>query len=156
MTGRSWEMLEGLDPGDVEAILGLSTTLSMKQGERLFDLGDDATHVFFVDSGRIRLTLPLSVGDRRVDAMVGERIPGHLVGWSGLIPPHKFTVMAVASESSRIVSLPREALLAYFMTHPEAGFMAYSNLARIVGQRLQVFQTLWIREMQHVVKSKTS
>jgi hypothetical protein len=29
-----------------------------------------------------------------------------------------------------------------------------SNLARIVGQRLTIFQTMWIRELQRVVEKQ--
>ena len=83
-------------------------------------------------------------------------MPGHLLGWSGLIPPHRFTVKASAAENTELLALTRAPLLAHFEGNPKVGHIVFSNLARIVGQRLQVFQTLWIREMQHVVKTKTT
>jgi len=156
MHNPSWDLFEDLPPDKVDALLTLASPISLLEGEELFVLGDEADRVFLVVSGQIRLTLPLSVGERQVDVMVGERRPGHLVGWSGLIPPHRFTVKAVAAADAELLALARPILLAYFKDMPEVGYLVYSNLARIVGQRLQVFQTIWVREMQHVVKTKTT
>ncbi len=156
MPNPSWDLFEGLAPDKVDALLTLASPLSLTEGEELFVLGDEADRVFLVVSGQVRLTLPLNVGERQVDIMVGERMPGHLVGWSGLIPPHRFTFKAAAAADTELLALARTSLLAYFNEMPEVGYLVYSNLARIVGQRLQVFQTIWVREMQHVVKTKTT
>jgi len=156
MPPPSWDILENLSSSEVTAILSLARPLNLQEGEELFGLGDEADRVFLVVHGLVKLTLPLTVGDSRMDAMVGERRPGHLVGWSGLIPPHRFTVKASAAENTELLALARVSLLAHFQGRPEVGTIVFSNLARIVGQRLQVFQTLWIREMQHVVKTKTA
>ena len=156
MPSPDWDLFENLPRQGVDALLALASPLSIREGEGLFDIGDDANGVFLVETGQVRLTLPISIGDRQVPVMVGERGPGHMVGWSGLIPPHRFTVQAFAVSETEVLSLPRRSVLALFDERPDLGYSVYLNLARIVGQRLQVFQTMWIREMQHVVKSKTA
>jgi len=156
MPHPNWDLFENLPPEEVDALLSLASPTSFGNGKELFGLGDEATGVFLVVSGQVRLTLPLRVGERQVDVMVGERMAGHLVGWSGLIPPYRFTVKAAAAPDTELLALARPSLLAFFDEKPDVGYMVYSNLARIVGQRLQVFQTMWVREMQHVVKTKTT
>jgi CRP/FNR family transcriptional regulator len=156
MPHPSWDLFDGLPPDEVDGLLSLASPIALHEGEELFGLGDEANRIFLVVSGQVRLTLPLSVGERQVDVMVGERMPGHMVGWSGLIPPHRFTFKAVAVPDTELLVLARPPLLAFFNEKPHVGYLVYSNLARIVGQRLQLFQTMWVREMQHVVKTKTT
>ncbi len=152
----AWDLFEGLSRADVAGLLDLALPRSLGAGEELFGLGADAKEAFLVESGQVRLTLPLRVGDGEVDVMVGERMAGHMVGWSGLIPPHRFTVKGTATTATRLLALPRLSIQAHFQERPDLGYAVFSNLSKIVGQRLQVFQTMWIREMQHVVKSKTT
>ena len=156
MPNPEWDLFENLPPEQVNALLSLASPKSLPEGEELFGLGDEGKEVFLVAGGHVKLTLPVNVGDRQLDVMVGEMTPGHLVGWSGLIPPHRFTVRAVAAEDTKLLLLPRQDLLAFFSENPKVGHLVYSNLARIVGQRLMVFQTMWIREIQHVVKTRAS
>jgi hypothetical protein len=52
--------------------------------------------------------------------------------------------------------LPRARLIAFFDANPAAGYVVLRNLAAIVGQRLQVFQAMWLREMQRFVESRAS
>ncbi len=75
------------------------------------------------------------------------------VGWSALIPPYRFTL-----NGRRPSSTPRcwrsraSALLEHFAAHPAVGYLVARNVAAVVGQRLQVFQAMWLREMQRVVE----
>jgi hypothetical protein len=41
-----------------------------------------------------------------------------------------------------------------FSASPEVGYAVTLNLAAVIGQRLQVFQTMWLREMQRVVEMR--
>ena len=71
-----------------------------------------------------------------------------MVGWSGLVPPHRYTLNASAPLVTELLALPRAALLAHFAACPAVGYVVCRNLAGIVGQRLQVLQAMWLREMQ--------
>jgi CRP/FNR family cyclic AMP-dependent transcriptional regulator len=156
MSHPNWDLFDGLTAEQVSQVLSLASPKLFQQGKELFYLGEEAGELFLVVSGKVRLTLPLTVGNRELDVMVGESMSGNMLGWSGLIPPHRFTVKGVAMAETEVLSFPRPSLLAFLAENPVVGYAVMSNLARIVGQRLQVFQTMWIREMQHVVKSKTA
>jgi CRP-like cAMP-binding protein len=155
MPTPTWDLLDGLGADDAETVLSLASKLHLREGETVFGLGDEALAVYLVVDGSVRLTLPITIGTRQVDGMVGERAAGHMVGWSGLVPPHRFTVKATAHSATVLLCLQRSDLLELFTHRPAMGSTIYRNVARIVGQRLQVFQALWIREMQHVVKART-
>jgi len=154
MLGTDSDLLRGLSPDDSSQILLLGETAGLSAGEVVFELGDEARALFLVREGRVELTLPMRVGGRQEDVPVEERMPGQMLGWSGLVPPHRFTLKATAAVETELLALPREALQEFFVSRPEVGLAVMSNLATIVGQRFQVFQTMWLRQMQRAVEMR--
>lgn len=146
------ELLRNVPAADAARVLALGRTTQLASGDVLFGLGAAAEGIFLIRQGRIALTLPIKAGGRDEDILVEERVPGQTVGWSGLIPPHRFTLKATALLATEVLVLPRAALLDHFASHPETGYAVVANVAAIVGQRLQVFQAMWLREIQRVVE----
>lgn len=151
------ELLNGLSAAEAAQVLELGTRVIVPNGTSLFQLGDPAYRLFLVERGRIKLTLPMRVREREEDIFVEERGPGQAVGWSALIPPYRFTLGATAAAlDAEVIALPREALLQYFAANPVAGHKIAVNLAVVVGHRLQLFQTMWLREMQRTVEVRSA
>lgn len=151
------ELVNGLSSAEAEQVLGLGTRTIVPTGTSLFQLGDPADRLFLVERGRIKLTLPMRVRGQEEDVFVEERGPGQVVGWSALIPPYRFTLSATAAvHSAEVITLPREELLRYFGSNPVAGHKIALNLAVVVGHRLQLFQTMWLREMQRTVEVRSA
>jgi len=51
-----------------------------------------------------------------------------------------------------LLALSRQALRDHFASHPAVGYAVALNLATVIGQRLQLFQAMWLREMQRTVE----
>jgi CRP/FNR family cyclic AMP-dependent transcriptional regulator len=152
MTNGQPELVRGLPPDEADRVMALGSRVTLASGSVLFRLGAEADSVFLIERGRITLTLPMQIGDREEDVLVDERLPGQIVGWSGLIPPHLFTLKATAPLETEVRALSRAALLDHFSSHPDVAYAAMRNLAAVIGQRLQVFQAMWLREMQRMVE----
>lgn len=150
------DLLSGFSPSEVERVLALGTRRIIPTGASLFRLGDPAEHLFLTERGRIRLTLPMQVRGREENILVEERSPGQTVGWSALIPPYRFTLTASVPLETEVIALPREALREYFASNPHAGYQVALNLAVVMGHRLQLFQTMWMREMQRTVEVRSA
>ncbi len=151
------ELLNGLSSAEAEQVLALGASVIVPSETSLFKLGDPADRLFLVERGRIRLTLPMPVRGREENIFVEERNPGQAVGWSALIPPYRFTLTASAAPSeAKVMALPRKALLEYISAHPAAGYKIALNLAVVIGHRLQLFQTMWLREMQRTVEVRSA
>lgn len=146
------ELLQGLAPADAEKVLSLGTRRRISAGSSLFRLGELAQCLYLVESGRMRLTLPLQIGERKEEILVEEKGPGQTVGWSALIPPYRFTLSAVAAVDTEVVALTPEALHGFFESAPTVGARLCLNLALIVGHRLQTLQAMWLREIQRTVE----
>ena len=152
MAGNESDLLKGILPDDASRILLLGTRKACAPGEVLFEMGDEARALYLVDEGRVDLTLPMRVGGRQEHVAVEERVPGQMLGWSALVPPHRFTLKATAAVETLLLALPRTDLQALFSSRPEVGLAVLTNLAAIVGQRFQVFQTMWLRQVQRAVE----
>jgi CRP-like cAMP-binding protein len=148
------DLLAGLPDDAVEEITSLGFPVTLSKGHVLFDLGDPADKLYVLRSGNVALSLPMTVRGSERDILVEERSPGQTVGWSALVPPHRFTLKATASIDSEVLALPREPLLGHLREHPEVGYTITRNVAAVVGHRLQVLQAMWLREIQRVVELK--
>jgi CRP-like cAMP-binding protein len=146
------DLLQGLDQSEAERVLALGKRMVLTSGAELFHLGDSADSIYLVARGRIRLTLPMQVRSREEDVLVEERSSGQTVGWSALIPPYRFTLTALAPLETEVIALSRDALDNYFASHPATGYAVSLNLASVIGQRLQLFQAMWLREVQRMVE----
>jgi CRP/FNR family transcriptional regulator, cyclic AMP receptor protein len=150
------ELLNGLSQPEVEQVLELGTKLIVPSGTFLFRLGDPADRLFLIERGRIRLSLPMQIRGQQEDILVEERSAGQTTGWSTLIPPYRFTLNAAAQVETEVIALPREALREYLAAYPVAGQKVAMNLAAVIGHRLQLFQTMWLREMQRAVEVRSA
>jgi CRP-like cAMP-binding protein len=146
------DLLAGLEEDAAASVLALGSRVGLAAGEVLFNLGDAAESLFIVEKGRIALTLPMKVRGREQDVLIEDRSAGQALGWSAIVPPHHFTLKATASVDTEVLAIPRTALFAHFTAHPDVGYAVTRNVSAVVGQRLQVFQTMWVREMQRVVE----
>jgi CRP-like cAMP-binding protein len=136
----------------MEQALALGTHVSLASGVELFGLGSPADRLFLIEKGRVKLTLPIQIRGGEQDMLVEERTAGQTIGWSALIPPYRFTLKAKTLAETELVALSREALQSLFAASPEVGSRVSLNLAAVIGQRLQLFQAMWLREIQRVVE----
>ena len=148
------DLLKGLVPEDAKGVLALGKSVAIAAGEELFHLGDAADSIYVVARGRLRLTLPMQVRSREEDILVEERSSGQTVGWSALIPPYQFTLTATAPLETEVIAFSREALTSYFAAHPDTGYTLTMNLSSVIGHRLQLFQAMWLREIQRMVEMR--
>jgi CRP-like cAMP-binding protein len=142
----------GLSEEETAALVALGTVRPLTRGETLFRLGTAADALYVVESGRVALSLPMHIRNGEEEVVIEEKQPGDTVGWSGLVPPHRFTLNATAAVPSEVRAFPRAALLAHFRANPAVGYVVTGNVSAVMGHRLQVFQTMWLREMQRAVE----
>lgn len=146
------ELFVGLPSHQIEQALAFGSRVTLRSGAELFTIGTEADRIFIVERGRIKLTLPMQVRGRDQDVLVEEMGPGQTVGWSALVPPYRFTLKATAPVETEVIALSRDALRELFADDPAAGYTVTMNLAAVIGERLQLFQAMWLREMQRTVE----
>ncbi len=142
------ELFAGLSLDEVNEALSFGSRITIRARSELFRMGDAADRLVIIERGRMRLTLPMHVRGQEEAVQVEESVPGQTVGWSALIPPYRFTLTATAPLETELIALSRDSLRGYFEKYPSVGYTVSLNLAAVIGRRLQVFQAMWLREMQ--------
>lgn len=148
----SADLLDGLATREAARVLALGRSQVLSSGAELFHLGDVAESIYLIVHGRLRLTLPMEVRNHEENILVEERSSGQTVGWSALTPPYRFTLTATAALQTEVIALPRAALISHFSENPDTGYKVSMNLSSVIGQRLQLFQAMWLREIQRMVE----
>lgn len=156
MDNLATELLTGLTAEEASQFIDLGTRLKLTSGSILFRLGEPADQMFLVLSGRINLSLPMQIRGGEEDVLIEEKMAGETLGWSGLVPPHRFTLKAVAAVETELIAFPRAVLLKHFADNPGVGYTIHRNVAGVIGHRLGIFQAMWLREMQRMVELRYS
>ena len=150
------KLLNGLSVAETEQVLALGSRLTIASGGSLFRLGDSADHLYLIERGRIRLSFPMMLRGQQEEVSIEDIVPGETVGWSAMVPPFRFTLSATAPLETELIALPRKAFCAFLERSPEIGRQLAFNLVLLVGQRLQLVQTMWMREIQRVVELRSA
>ena len=100
------------------------TILKFLRNQNVFKQGDIADKVFYIQTGKVKLTV---LSDQGKEAVVGLLGPGQFFG-EGCLNGHKLRISTTtALESSVITSITKEAMLAALHDEPKFSemFMAY-------------------------------
>src|SRR5579859_7356198 len=119
---------EGKLPFDPKAFLAKvgtgKTILKFEKNQHVFEQGEVADSVFYLQKGRVKLTV---VSEQGKEAVVGILEPGQFFG-EGCLNGHPLRVATTtAMEESVITSITKEAMIATLRTEPKFSelFMAY-------------------------------
>jgi CRP-like cAMP-binding protein len=126
--------LAGLSPSHFEVFRSLMRPVDLKDGECLFAQGEEAGGAWFVDGGKLELTVTLSGG---AEVHLATARPGEIVGELGLLTDIRRTCTATASADTRLLAVDRlhfRGLLGYF--HP-ASLAVMKRLTLLVGERVR-------------------
>ena len=150
------ELFQGFPPEEAEKVLALGKKIRMSSGASLFRLGDPAQCLYLINTGEVRLTVPMHIRGQDEDVLMEEKGPGQTVGWSALIPPYRFTLSATTALETEVITLSREALHCFIESYPAIGAKLCLNVGVVIGHRLQTLQAMWLREMQRTIELHTA
>ena len=115
----------GFDPKAFLAKVGAGKTiLKFEKNQRVFTQGDVADAVFYIQQGRVKLTVLSTQGK---EAVVGILEPGQFFG-EGCLNGHRLCIATTtAMEECVITSITKEAMIATLHTESKFSelFMAY-------------------------------
>ena len=124
---------------DVEcaALLSSASRRELNKGELIFKVGDPATHVYVLESGRAKVYHP-SPGGKEV--LLWFCFPWELFGLAEIGHGGHRQATAQLCERSTVVSIPSENFQAFVRTHPAAALLVIDLLSlrvRSLGNTLQ-------------------
>jgi CRP-like cAMP-binding protein len=102
------KLLENINIGKLE--------LSFRKGEKIFAQGDPADAIYFIQSGRIKVSVVSTAGKEAVLAMPG---PHDFLGEGSLISQSRRVSTAVALEPTTVFRVDKRAMLRSLHNQPE-------------------------------------
>ena len=145
---QSSPFFEGLDQAHLERFGRAASLETFAEGERIIEEGAEASAFYLLVEGKVdiafRRASPHAPADEETEARGVEPVvpipatsPGHLVGWSAIIEPHRYRATAVALAPTRMLVFHRHQLEAYVREHPEFGVAFMRRVLWLVGGHLQ-------------------
>jgi CRP/FNR family cyclic AMP-dependent transcriptional regulator len=121
-------------PESVAAAIGAVTSeRKVRIGELLFHQGDSADRFFLVRNGLIAVELYAPGREPIVVEHVDE---GDVVGWSWLVPPHRWSFDARAVEPSSLFEVNGRALRERFAADAILGYEVMKRFTPLMARRL--------------------
>lgn len=136
----------GLDPDQLQLIVGCAQNAAFFAGERLFREGEAADTFYLVRRGRVALTAHVpGRGEVTIDTVE----PGEVLGWSWLFPPYTWHFDARAVEDTGVVAFDGACLRGKCDADHALGFELLRRFAQVVIDRLQNTRTLLLDVYGH-------
>ncbi len=136
----------GLDPEQLQLIVGCAQNAAFFKGERLFREGEAADTFYLVRRGRVALTAHVP---GRGDVTIETVEPGEVLGWSWLFPPYTWHFDARAVEDAGVVAFDGACLRGKCDADHALGFELLQRFAQVMIDRLQQTRTLLLDVYGH-------
>jgi len=146
---------EGLPDRHLAVILGCTSNVRFEAGERLCREGHEASTFFLIREGHVALEVPAPPGEPIRIQTLGA---GDVLGWSWLIPPHRWRFDAHALERTRAFALDGACLRRKCEEDRDFGYELLKRFSRVVAERLHAtrLQLLDVYQAyQRIVESRT-
>ena len=131
---RVQPFLSGLSDWQLDRLARHARRSMFHAGNRVFREGDEADRMWLIVSGRVAIDTHLP---GRGDVVVDQIGPGAVLGWSWLVPPHRWRFGAVALETTHTVEVDGSALRELCHTDPLLGFQLAMGVLQVVTERLR-------------------
>jgi CRP-like cAMP-binding protein len=126
-------LFAGLSNEALASIAKIAQTKNYEEGDDVYKLGDPASDVYVVVSGRVRFSL--GVGNRASPHSIMEA--GETFGWAALTGEEPRRVAtATCLEDTTVLSMEGTALTEYFDTDTASGYAVMRQLADRISRDL--------------------
>ena len=124
----------GLDDDALTLIAGCAQNMHAHEGEYLYREGDPAEAFYVIRHGRVAVEAHQPAGGSLVIDTVDD---GEVLGWSWLIPPHRWQFDARAIAPTSAVVFDGTCLRGKCDADPELGYALMQRVAQVMYHRLQ-------------------
>lgn len=132
-------LFKGFAPDEMAAFLRRCHENTYPDGTRLFMEQSEAAKLYLILKGRIDLNFEMPQRENVYTTIVSQQ-PGDAVGWSAIVPPHKYRLSGYCRGETTLLEIDRDTLQVLFETNYHLGYIFMRNIAAITGERLHHVQ----------------
>jgi CRP/FNR family transcriptional regulator, cyclic AMP receptor protein len=127
-------LFSALSRQDRDSLMGFARDVVFAEGHRIFEHGESADRFWVLRTGTVHLR---SRVDQRHETTLQILGPGELLGWSWLVPPHRWRLAAEAFTRVRAHEFDASAVTAAIEAEPALGLALTRRVLEIVAHRLE-------------------
>jgi CRP-like cAMP-binding protein len=134
-----------MTPAQTREMAMITEEIELEDGDTLFTIGEKATALYVLVSGSIDLhyiVIDEHLPQLRKDFLVGTINPGEPLAVSAIIPPHKLTATAIATQDSTLLKIDGPELMALCEADPLLAYGLQKEIARATMERLGMTRVL--------------
>jgi len=122
-------------------LVGCASNVRFDSGAYIFKEGGDANEFYLIRAGRVALEV---FAPHRRPIIVDTLSEGEVLGWSWLLPPHRWKFHAHVIAETRAIALDGKCLRSKCEQNHDLGYELLKRFAKIITQRLEAtrFQLL--------------
>jgi CRP-like cAMP-binding protein len=124
----------GLGEDVIALVAGCAVNTHFRAGELLFREGEPADTFYVLRRGRVSLEVRPPAGP---PVVVDAAHADDVVGWSWLVPPHRWLFDARATEETSAIAFDGGCLRGRCETDPAVGYALLQRVVRVMSDRLQ-------------------
>ena len=142
------EIFLGLDNNDLQKIADLTSCQEQTyQPENvIFRAGQPADHLYVLADGKVDLVAEVSTPSSKLMrptliTIIGK---GSVFGWPALVPPHFFSLTAVAKTPVQVLGIGGSEIRNLFRLYPHIGYEVTQSLLQVIASRFRTIEQLLI------------
>lgn len=125
---------KGLRSEHLSLLVGCATNVRFDPGQFVFREGQEAKNFYLIRHGRVALEIAVAP---RPPIVLKTLDAGEILGWSWLIPPHRWMMDARAVELTRAIALDGTCLRKKCEEDCPLGYELLKRFAHVMEQELQ-------------------
>jgi CRP-like cAMP-binding protein len=137
--------LKGLAPSQLQELVSCASNVRFDAGQYIFHQGEEANTFFAIRQGKVALEIFVPGRGGVTIQDVGE---GDILGWSWLIPPHRWRFDARAVELTRALAFDGVCLRRKCEEDHDFGYELLRRFSEVITQRLEATR-LQILDVYH-------
>lgn len=133
LTGLSlapWNVLAQLAPDDLAMLTETAKVRRVRKGDFVFRSGEDAGSVYFLKTGKIKVTQPAASGK---EVILWFCFDGDMFGFAETAQHREREVSAQACEDAEVLSISQTRFNAFLFEHPKVMYL----LLQVMASRLR-------------------
>jgi hypothetical protein len=140
---RMATLFHGVSDKDMQKILAIGEKMVCEPGTVLFSAADDATTMYFIESGRVAVR----VKEEGAEKTVYTASEGDVLGWSTVVLPYQRTATAVVVEKAKVVAIETKRFQEFCDKNAAMCYQVAQNLNRAVIARLRFAKAVGVGEV---------
>jgi CRP/FNR family cyclic AMP-dependent transcriptional regulator len=126
--------LKGLGRPHLQELVDCASNVRFETGQYIFHQGEEANAFYAIRQGKVAVEIFVPERGAVVIQNIGE---GDVLGWSWLIPPHRWRFDARAVELTRALAFDGTCLRTRCEEDPDFGYELLRRFSRVITERLE-------------------